>query len=394
MINRRLEGNFTKKKILAITGIRSEYDILKPIIFELKKNFSLKLIVSGTHLTKIHNFSEKFIKEDKIKINYKIHSLKDHNLPSSRAGAVSVLINKINNIIKKEKPDFLLVVGDREEAIATAIVGNYNNILVCHIAGGDLAFGNADDPIRFATSKLSHIHFVFSSQNKKSLIKFGEEKFRIHVVGNPSSENIKNIKKISINKISDFLEASIENNKYIIFIQHPTSSEKRDNLKNYIISLEALKAFCLEYRYKVICISPNSDPGSKDIVRSILKYKNQDWLIFNKNIKTDIFINLVKNCFCILGNSSMGILESPFYKKFAINIGSRQVGRVNSGNIIYVRNNKFSIINALKKVLIKKYISNISDIYKTRAPSKKISKIISGINVSNKKWYIKKKLCP
>jgi hypothetical protein len=90
----------------------------------------------------------------------------------------------------------------------------------------------------------------------------------------------------------------------------------------------------------------------------------------------------------------MGILESPFYKKFAINIGSRQVGRVNSGNIIYVRNNKFSIINALKKVLIKKYISNISDIYKTRAPSKKISKIISGINVSNKKWYIKKKLCP
>jgi hypothetical protein len=89
----------------------------------------------------------------------------------------------------------------------------------------------------------------------------------------------------------------------------------------------------------------------------------------------------------------MGILESPFYKKFAINIGSRQVGRANSGNIIYVRNNKFSIINALKKVLIKKYISNISDIYKTITPSKKISKIISGINVSSKKWYSKKKLC-
>jgi GDP/UDP-N,N'-diacetylbacillosamine 2-epimerase (hydrolysing) len=383
-----------KKKILAITGIRSEYDIIKQVIKELKKKNSVKVIVSGAHLTKIHNFSERSILEDQIKIDYKIRSLNNFNNISSRSKAVSTLIDRLNKIVKKEKPSFLLVVGDREEAIAMSIVANYNNILLCHIGGGDLAYGNSDDPIRFATSKLAHVHFVFSSINKANLIKFGEEKFRIYNVGNPSIDNIKNIKKIHIDKISDFLKVRILKNKYIIFIQHPMSSEKEENVKNYLISLNAIRIFCKKYNFKVICISPNSDPGSKDMINLISKYKNQDWLIFRKNIKTDIFVNLIRNCYCIAGNSSMGILETPFYKKFAINIGTRQGGRLNAGNVIYVSNNILSITNGLEKLLTKKYDNKISDVYKAINPSKKISQIISRINISNKKWYIKKKLCP
>lgn len=383
-----------KKKIIAITGIRSEYDILKPIIIELKKKNLVKLIVSGAHLTKIHNYSKRNILLDEIKINYQIKSLKKYNLIQSRSEATSILINRINKIVVKEKPDLLLVVGDREEAIAMSIVGNYNNILVAHVAGGDLAYGNSDDPIRYATSKLSHIHFVFSEQNKKNLIRFGEEKFRIYKTGNPIIDTIKKIENITIKEISKFFCKKLLINKYLVFIQHPISSETKLNLINYKKSLDALKLFCIKYNFKVVCISPNSDPGSKDILNLIKKYKKEKWLIFKKNIETKIFVNLIKKCFCIIGNSSMGILESPFYKKIAINIGSRQKGRLSDGNVLYVKNNNKSILKTLERILYKKNVNKTLNIYKAKNPSKKISKIISKININNKKWYIKKKLCP
>ena len=382
-----------KKKIIAITGIRSEYDILKPILIELKKKNLVKLIVSGAHLTKIHNFSKNLILKDKIKINYQIKSLNNFNLIQSRSRATSILIKKINEIVVKEHPDFLLVVGDREEAIAMSIVGNYNNVLVAHVAGGDLAYGNSDDPIRYATSKLSHIHFVFSSNNKKNLIRFGEESFRIFNTGNPIVDLINKTKKISIKKISEFLKEKIYLNKYLIFIQHPTSSEKNKNLINYRKTLNALKLFCLKYNFKVVCIAPNSDPGSKDIINLIMKYRGEKWLIFKRNIETKFFINLIKNCFCIIGNSSMGILESPFYKKIAINVGSRQKGRLNAGNVFYVNNSTKSIIKSLENILNTKKFKKILKVYKTSNPSKKISKIISNISTNDNNWYTKKKLC-
>ena len=171
-------------------------------LIEKDKNLKLHLVVSGCHLSSFHNYSYKLIEKDNFKILNKIYSFQSKISDHGRSIAVGILVTKLTRIVLKHKPDFIIVVGDREEAIAASIVGNYCKILVIHVAGGDKAYGNADDTIRFATSKLSNIHCVFSAENKKNLINFGEESFRIFNTGNPSLSNIYNTNKISLSKIS------------------------------------------------------------------------------------------------------------------------------------------------------------------------------------------------
>ena len=155
-------------KILAITGIRSEYDYLFPVLEELRKNkHIIKVVVTGAHLSHLHNETWRFIKKDKFKIVDKIDSLLSSNRLNQRPKGISAIINGLTQTVEREDPDILSVDGDREESIATAIVGNYMQKIVVHIGGGDPAAGNADDPIRFAVSKLSHVHCCTTLQYKK-----------------------------------------------------------------------------------------------------------------------------------------------------------------------------------------------------------------------------------
>ena len=170
-------------KILAVTGIRSEYDYIFSVLNELRKsNHKIKVAVSGAHLSHMHNETWKNIKSDRFIIADKIDSLISTNRLTQRSKGVSAIINGLTQTVEREDPDILLVDGDREESIATAIVGNYMQKIVVHIGGGDPASGNADDPLRFAVSKLSHVHCCTSLEYKKNLIKIGEEKFRLYEI--------------------------------------------------------------------------------------------------------------------------------------------------------------------------------------------------------------------
>lgn len=147
--------------------------------------------------------------------------------------------------------------------------------------------------------------------------------------------------------------------------------------------------------FKIVCIKPNVDPGSQEIVKIYEKNKKHKNLLICNNLETDIFVNLVSNSFCIAGNSSMGLLESAFYNLFALNIGNRQKGRINPGNVIFVKNNVNSILKGLKKIQkyheLKKKIN--TNFYGDKKSAKRIVGILEKINFKNQKWLNKKKLC-
>ncbi|HSH65696.1 MAG TPA: UDP-N-acetylglucosamine 2-epimerase [Bacteroidia bacterium] len=221
-----------KKKILAITGIRSEYDILYPILKQIESDndFDLKLVVSSAHLSEWHNFTLKKIEEDGFTIADKIDCLFMTNRNVQRSKGVGMLTYALSQTVEREAPDFLLVVGDREESIATALVGNYMNIAVAHLGGGDPVFGNADDPIRMAVSKLAHIHFVTAKEYGNNLkLNLKEDDFRIFFCGNPALTNVKNTVYKTLDEISDYLHFDIRNGKYLVLIKHPLSSEEAND---------------------------------------------------------------------------------------------------------------------------------------------------------------------
>jgi len=388
-----------KKIILAITGIRSDYDILFPVLDESRRNgHKVFIVVSGAHLSEQFGSTVNNIIEDGFEIADQIDSLFSTDRNTQRSKGVGALITGLTQTVERLKPDIMVYVGDREEGIAAAIVANYSETLLLHICGGDPVWGNSDDPVRFAISKLAHVHCVTHPEHVNNLINIGEEEFRIFHTGNPSYVNIDNIPRLSLDEVFSTLKISSSCKNYIVFIQHPLSSEYKETEQQIKTSLIALEKFCIKNNFLAISIAANSDPGSEVIRNSISAYEDKEWFYTFESLDRKIFINLIRNAKALIGNSSMGILEAPHYRLPVVNVGNRQMGRLNAGNVVFVEHDIDKINIELEKACLdksyRKKIVNINNPYGDGSAAKKIVDVIEGIDISNRDWFIKRKLVP
>jgi UDP-N-acetylglucosamine 2-epimerase (hydrolysing) len=256
----------------------------------------------------------------------------------------SVLINTctgFKNYINKINPDLVVVHGDRVESLACAAVSSLNNTKVAHIEGGELS-GTIDETLRHSITKLSNFHFVTNNQAKKRLIQMGEKKNSIFKIGSPDVDiilsknlpNLENVKK----------RYKIMFNSYAIALFHPVTSDIVNIEKHAKIFIESL--ILSEFNY--ILIFPNNDYGSEKIFNLYKKIKNKysNIKIF-PSIRFEFFLTLMKNANFIIGNSSSGIMEAPYYGLPVINIGSRQKNRA---KIECIKNCNFSKVSIVKKI--------------------------------------------
>ena len=252
-------------------------------------------------------------------------------------------IKGVSNHIHYSKPDLILVHGDRVEALAGAIAGSLNNILVAHIEGGELS-GTVDEIIRHAVSKMSHIHFVSNEEAKKRLIQLGEVGKNIFIIGSPDLDLMNPDNLPSIDFVKKYYE--IDFDAYSIMMYHPVTTEIENLEKNIDIFVNALE----EVNKKFIVIFPNNDLGTEVIISRINKLlKNKKFKIF-PSLRFEYFLTLLNNAEFIIGNSSAGIREAPFYNVPTINIGTRQHGRGKDDSIINCDHNIQEIIQAIKSL--------------------------------------------
>ena len=380
-----------KKLIIGITGIRSEYDIMSSVFKEIKKSqkLNLKLIVTGAHLSKKYGYTVNEILKDGFKIAHKFKSLQETGGLESRAIGLGLQIKRLAKVIKNLSPDFILVLGDREESMTAGIISAYLNIPLIHIGGGDRVVGNIDDQIRHSVTKLAHIHIVTNKESKQRVLNLGEQAFRVFNFGNPGLDRFLNTPDKKLKKIPELRNFILsDDEKYLVLIQHPLSSEFEFAPQQMKITLDAIK----EIGMKTLIIYPNSDVGSSGMIKVIQSYQNLNFVKIIKNIPRNSFVNILRNCSCLLGNSSCGILEAPILKIPVINIGNRQKARLHARNVIFVDHNKKEIINALNYVMYnKKYrrmLSNVKNPYGDGKSSKKIVNLIEKIDI-NKKLLIK-----
>ena len=387
------------KKVLAVTGIRSEYDILYPVLKAINENenFQLQLAVSSAHLSDWHGFTLKSIEADGFEIVDKIDCLLMTNRKTQRSKGVGLLTYALSQTVERVQPDILLVLGDREESIATAIVGNYMDVLVAHIGGGDPVYGNADDPIRIAVSKIAHLHFTLAKPYAENLLRISEQDFRIHFAGNPAYYNIDKTPYMDIATLSNSLNFDLEDQKFLVLIKHPLSSELKDSYQQMKVTLKALEEFCIKYDFKLVSSYPNTDPGSYDILRAVKEFENKDFVTFTKSLPRVEFVNLMRHARALCGNSSMGILEAPHYKLPVVNIGSRQTGRLNAGNVKFVEHDEAEIIGALEQACFdeayRDMVRNIDNPYGDGTAAEKILDVLIGVDTKDPKWLVKSDLC-
>jgi GDP/UDP-N,N'-diacetylbacillosamine 2-epimerase (hydrolysing) len=377
-----------KRKILFITERRADYSKLKPIIKEMEKSKVCQpyLIVTGSHLLKKYGYTINEIKKDKIEIykKFKMFPKNSKNTPDQMTLAFGNAIIEITKIIKKLKPDMIFTGFDIGANFAGAIVGAHMNIHVAHMEGGEVT-GTIDESIRHAISKFAHIHFTTNDLAKKRLIKMGENKNNIFVVGNPSLDEIQKIKKISIKELEK--EFNIKLNKPLVLLLQHTVTTEFDKIDKYFLeTISAIK----QCNIQCLIISGNIDAGSEKILKIIQKSKIQNY----SNLSFEKYINLLQNCSVLIGNSSSGIMEAPFLQIPSINIGTRQTGRLTSKSIINVGYDQKIILKAIKKTIYdKKFLKKMNKTerqYGNGDSSKKIVKILEKIDLN--KISIQKRL--
>ena len=344
-----------KKKIVAVTGARSEYDILSPLLEALRasEQFDLSLIVTGSHLSETYGYTKKYIEQDGYNILTEIPNLVEGNDKLARILSIGNQINPLAEALNNAHPDFVFVVGDREEAITTSMVCAYLDIPVCHIAGGDIAKdGNIDNSTRYAASKYAHIHFTILEQHKQNLMKLGEDEWRIYNVGNPALDKFISTPLLSLNEINEQLSASIADD-FILVIYHPiiTAHEREAEYARELFA--ALK----DSGKYIVMNSPNSDAGNIAILKEMETFaQNNQSVYWFKNLPREIYVNLMRHAALLVGNSSSGIIEAPSLGLPVINVGERQRGRFHSNNVTFVDPIKTEILSAIKRVFSEKGI--------------------------------------
>ena len=364
------------EKIIFFTASRADYGKLKPVISLFKKkNFKIKIIVTGSHLQKEYGYTVKDIIKDfgkQIIISFKNQSFGD---PSYIIFEKTVI--GLNKIMKKYHSDFFFIHGDRMEILAAASVMTFRKIKIIHIEGGEIS-GSVDEMIRHAVSKLSHVHFVTNHNAKKVLINSGENKKFIFVTGSPDIDYLKKTSRPNITDVKN--RYGIHFNNYAISFLHPvTTISKNINDKISQIYFQSLKEISNEIN--IIHFLPNNDDNA-DVILENLK-KN---LLKNLKIKVipsmrfEYYLTLLEKSQFIIGNSSSAIMEAPYFKIRAINLGNRQNNRYGLNKCININFSKKKIIQSVKKILrenSKYHRKNTTHLFGKGDSSKKILKIFN-----------------
>jgi GDP/UDP-N,N'-diacetylbacillosamine 2-epimerase (hydrolysing) len=340
------------KKIAIVTGGRSDYGNLRPLLkaIEQDKDFKLYLIVTGAHLSQKYGYTVREIMNDNLPIYKEINNLSANDKLEGRAESIVKQLPPLLEAFMGIEPDFVIGFGDREEPLNCAILCNYIKVPFLHISGGDYAYGNADDMIRHAISKIAHVHFVTNQESKERLIKMGEESWRVINVGLPAIDIIVNKEFTRAKDIISKFNLDMKK-PTIVVLNHPVTSQYEESEKQIKNILTATS----EIDCNLIVLYPNSDPGSKIIIKTIERFlkRNPHVKVFPSLHHFD-FLGLLNISSCLIGNSSSGIIESAYFSLPTINVGERETGRMHGGNVVFVDNSLQEIRKQLKLCLSKK----------------------------------------
>jgi GDP/UDP-N,N'-diacetylbacillosamine 2-epimerase (hydrolysing) len=375
-----------KRKILGVTGIRSDYDIMSSVFRSIAdhKDLGLEIAVMGAHLADAYGATVEVIRSDGFVIADEIESLINGDQLSSRVKGLAIQLQGLTQTIFRCRPDFLLVLGDREEAMTTSLAGAYMNIPTAHVSGGDRAVGNVDDQVRHAVTKLAHLHFVTNQESYDRVIKLGEQPFRVYNTGNPGLDRLLKEPQLSPSELSSRLGFEIEDGEsLILLIQHALSSETDQAYWQMKQTLEAVR----ELNIKTVLSYPNSDAGGQQLINAIQEYHDLPFIHIAKNIPRVEFVNLMRRASCMLGNSSAGILETPLLKLPVVNVGKRQSGRLHAENVEFVPHDIGAIKAAVQRAIFdqdyRKSLEQCTNPYGDGESSSRIAEILASVPIDN-----------
>lgn len=311
-----------KIKIGFFTGARSDYGLTKKLIQNLinDNDFEVKIFVSGMHLLDKYGNTFNEIIDDGLPIYKKIPTYQE--VAKDKRNEFSETLNNIFESVKNEKLHAGYIVGDRIEAYGVALALHFLNIPILHYAGGQITKGAVDNIYRYNITNLAYLHFATIKTAYQRLINLPTiDPEHVYFTGSTAIDSIKDflITPVWINNIIPDLQDS----NYVLMTFHSvtSSNENIGHIMEYAISK------ILNLNLKVLVTYPNNDKGVEKIMEVINKFRENKRVIVKKNLGAQGYYAAIKNSKFVIGNSSSGVIEVPYFNKISVNIGSRQDGR-------------------------------------------------------------------
>ena len=374
-----------KLSIYFFTGKRGGFSHFVPLIrqINLSNKIDYKIIVADMHLSSFFGHTVNEIKKYSKKLIL-LESIQAKDSISNRLLVISKTIKNLSKIFEKKKPNYLFLLGDRAEVLGAAIAAMHFNIPIIHLYGGDVTQGGTDESTRHAISKIANLHLTSNFQSLKNVKQMGVESWRIHNVGLSSLDLFKD----NFFKSKNYLEKKFKidlSKPLILLIQHSVTWQVKESKKQILETLKALN----KLKFQTIALYPCSDPGYKAIINEYNKFNKKKFFKVYKNLEINEFYSLLKYSSLLLGNSSCGILECGFFKKYVINLGIRQEGRICKNNVFHLPHQSDKIERKIIEILKKPQIKKKVNLYGNGNSTKKIIKFI--LRNHNVKKLIKKK---
>ena len=356
-----------KHKLAFFTSTRSDMTILEPLLNEINKSksFEYLLFVHGTHLEKNYGNTIKDIKKLNFKISSKFFSVNKLDNELGLVRSLEMTQKGVNRIFNKYKFDSVMILGDRIERLPIVSAALAYRKFIFHIHGGEITTGALDDQVRHMITKSAHLHFTICENYSRNILNMVEEKFRVHNVGS-----------LGVEKILNSFKKEKKNNQ-VVLTYHPETL--RSNFgwnRNFLKIVNELNKF----NFDVIITSPGHEKGSKNQINFIKKIiKNKKKFSFVKSLGVNGYFETLKKSLFVIGNSSSGIIEVPYYRIPTINIGLRQNGRFFHKSIIQCNTSSFSIRKSIiiaNSKIFRDKIKNMKLHFGNGGASKKILNII------------------
>ncbi|HEX7573414.1 MAG TPA: UDP-N-acetylglucosamine 2-epimerase [Bacteroidota bacterium] len=323
-------SNTAKRKVCVVLVDRANYGRLKPVMRAIADNPALELqvLAAGTMVLERFDLPVRVVREDNFTLDGEVYIELEGSTPATMAKSVGFAMVEFASEFQRLKPDVILLIGDRYEALAAAIAAAYMNICIVHVQGGEVS-GSIDESARHAITKFSHFHFPSTKRSAQYLIQMGERPETVLGVGCPSSD---------IARVFDrTLDPAIVNARgsgaiidvrqpFLLVLFHPTTTEYGGERKQMEEILEALR----ETGMQSILLWPNIDAGSDHVTKAIRVFRDHvkpDWLRTLINLSPENYLKILAGAACAVGNSSSFVRDASYFGTPVVLVGNRQDGR-------------------------------------------------------------------
>lgn len=368
-----------KYRICIVTSSRADYGLLKPLIrrFNADIDIEFSLIVTGMHLCPEFGNTYQEIESDDFEISKKIVIQESADTSAAMSKTMGNALYKFSDYFESNKPDLLIVLGDRYEIMAVCCTAVNERIPIAHIHGGETSVGAVDEFYRHSITKMSILHFVSCEAYRKRVIQLGEQPERVFNVGALGVENALRVPILPLHELEQDIGFPLKDKLYAVVTLHPVTLEDNTGAEQLREMIAAMDAFS---DMKFIITKSNSDAGGRKINRLWEEYVRERG---NFHLVTSLgvqrYLSMIKHASVIIGNSSSGIIEGPTIKTPSVNIGDRQKGRIMADSIISCPPLASDIESAISKAQTPEFqelASNAENPYGDGGASEKIVEII------------------